>query len=83
VPIAEAEDGLLRMLENEDFQMCPVTRSFLFVPIFNRVDFLLRLHKELINKVVNMDLNGYWRVLGFLQFLPRTQWHQLVQNNNT
>lgn len=83
VPVEEIEDGLLSMLEHDDFQMWPVIRDHSsLLPIYNRVDFGLRLHDELVNVVVNVDLNGYWRVLGLLQFPPGNQWHRLVQNSN-
>ena len=76
----EVEDGLLHMLEDDDSSMWPVVRQHTsLLPMFNRVHCLLALHDELLYVVAPVDLNGYWRVLGQLDF--PNNWHSVISQN--
>ena len=80
VPVREVEDGLLHMLENDDISMWPVIRQHTsLLPIFNRVHCLLALHDEILYVVAPVDLNGYWRILGQLDF--PSNWHSVISQN--
>ena len=80
VPVREVEDGLLHMLKNDDSSMWPVVRQHTsLLPMFNRVHCLLALHDELLYVVAPVDLNGYWRILGQLDF--PSNWHSVISQN--
>ncbi|RLN24666.1 hypothetical protein C2845_PM07G40260 [Panicum miliaceum] len=81
VPVVEMEDGVLHMLQNDDVSMWPVIRQHTsLLPIFNRVDCLLRLYDELVNVVADTNLTSYGTVLRSLVF--PANWRTLITQNS-